>query len=283
MTQADHSEQTEPQLGPTRFYIGAALFLAGFASPLLIPLVASSSLPTQWKTILSTFLVAGLPEVGMLAAVAVLGKEGFETLKQKLFSLFRKHTEAAAVGAFGSMLPALFTGKFTLQTLKDASFRTLKTVSMVMWVIFAAGCFATIYQGLGASELIQNILKAWPVNKWVILILMQITWVILGSLMDCISILLITSPVFIPVATFLGFDLLWFGILFAVNTEMGYLTPPFGVNLIVMKGIVQDTDIGIGEVYGADWPFVCLQALGLVLLLLFPGLATWLPELVFNL
>mgnify|MGYP001813494349 CR=1 FL=1 len=98
MKQSDEHDQTQPQLGRTRFVIGAALFIAGFASPLLIPLVASSGLPTHWKTILSTGLVAGLPEVGMLAAVAVLGKEGFALLKQKLFSLFHKHTEAAAVG-----------------------------------------------------------------------------------------------------------------------------------------------------------------------------------------
>lgn len=98
MTQSDDLNQSEPQLGRTRFIIGATLFIAGFASPLLIPLVVNSGLPSHWKTILSTGLVAGLPEVGMLAAVAVLGKEGFAVLKQKIFSLFHKHTEAVAVG-----------------------------------------------------------------------------------------------------------------------------------------------------------------------------------------
>jgi TRAP-type C4-dicarboxylate transport system permease large subunit len=83
-------------------------------------------------------------------------------------------------------------------------------------------------------------------------------------------------------AQFLGFDLLWFGVLFAVNTEMGYLTPPFGVNLIVMKGIVQDRGVPMSDVYRAVWPFVALQLLGLICVVFFPQLATWLPEILFR-
>jgi tripartite ATP-independent transporter DctM subunit len=206
----------------------------------------------------------------VLLVIGVLGS---------IFAGLATPTEASAVGAFGSAIAAAFHRRFTWTSLRETSLLTLRTTAMVMWVIFGAGCFATIYQGLGASDLIQNFLKSWPVNKFVILILMQITWVILGALMDSISILMITSPIFIPVAVYLEFDLLWFGILYAVNTEMGYLTPPFGVNLIVMKGIVQDKGIGMGEVYNAVWPFVCLQAIGLIFLLLMPGLATWLPNI----
>jgi len=97
-----------------------------------------------------------------------------------------------------------------------------------------------------------------------------------------LSILMITSPIFVPMAQFLGFDLLWFGVLFAVNTEMGYLTPPFGVNLIVMKGIVQDRGVPMGQVYQAVWPFVTLQFLGMLCVLFFPQLVTWLPNLLFK-
>jgi tripartite ATP-independent transporter DctM subunit len=189
-------------------------------------------------------------------------------------------TEAAAVGAFGTILSAALHRRLNWEILKGVAFRTLKTVAMVMWIIFGAGCFTIVYQGLGASAFIENMLKAWPVDKWVILILVQITWFILGCLMDSISIVMITSPVFIPVANHLGLDLLWFGILYAVNTEMCYLTPPFGVNLFVMRGITQDMNIRTGEIYGAVWIFVALQALGLVLVMVFPGLATWLPNLL---
>ena len=190
-------------------------------------------------------------------------------------------TEAAAVGAAGSILSALLHGKLNWQTLKYVSYQSLKTVSMVMWVIFAAGCFATIYQGLGASDLIENLLKDLSVNKYIILLIIQVTWVILGMLMDALSILMITAPIFIPVSDFLGFDPLWFGILYAVNTEMGYLTPPFGVNLIIMKGIGHK-NISMVDIYRSVWPFVILQAIGLLLIIVFPALATWLPDLVFN-
>jgi len=187
-------------------------------------------------------------------------------------------TEAAAVGAFGAILSAAIHRKLNWEILKGVAFQTLKTVCMVMWVIFGAGCFATIYQGIGASEFIQNVIKAWPVNKWIIILLIQVTWFVLGCLMDAISILMVTAPVFIPIARHLDLDLLWFGILYAVNTEMGYLTPPFGVNLFVMRGITQGSDITTEDIYSAVWPFVTLQAIGLVLVMLIPELITWLPN-----
>lgn len=187
-------------------------------------------------------------------------------------------TEAAAVGAFGAIVSAAIHRNLNWEILKGVAFQTLKTVSMVMWVIFGAGCFATIYQGIGASEFIQNLIKAWPVGKWVIIILIQITWFVLGCLMDAISILMVTAPVFIPIAKHLDLDLLWFGVLYAVNTEMGYLTPPFGVNLFVMRGITQGSDITTRDIYSAVWPFVTLQAIGLILVMLVPELITWLPN-----
>ncbi len=189
-------------------------------------------------------------------------------------------TEAAAVGALGTIVSAAVHHRLKWEILKGVAFQTLKTVAMVMWIIFGAGCFAIIYQGLGASAFIQHVLVAWPVNKWVILLIIQVVWLILGCLMDSISIVMITSPIFIPVANHLGIDLLWFGILYAVNTEMGYLTPPFGVNLFVMRGITQHTDITTGEIYSAVWPFVTIQAIGLILTMLIPGFATWLPNLL---
>lgn len=187
-------------------------------------------------------------------------------------------TEAAAVGALGAIISAAFYKKLSITIMKGVALQSIKTVSMVMWVIFGAGCFATVYQGIGASALIQDLIKSWPVNKWVILILIQIVWIILGCLMDAISILMVTAPIFLPLATYFGVDLLWFGVVYAVNTEMGYLTPPFGVNLFVMRAITQDMDISTKEIYMATVPFVGLQFLGLVLVMLIPELITWLPR-----
>jgi tripartite ATP-independent transporter DctM subunit len=207
----------------------------------------------------------------VILVVAVLGS---------IFMGVATPTEAAAVGAFGSIVSTALHRRLSWSVLREVSYRTLQTVAMVMWVIFAAGCFAAIYQGLGAAELMENLLKTWPVSKWVILVLMQCTWVILGCLMDALSILMISAPIFLPVAAHYGFDLLWFGILYAVNTEMGYLTPPFGVNLIVMKGIGHE-GVSMSDIYQSVWPFVILQAIGLVMLILIPGLAKWLPNILF--
>ena len=189
-------------------------------------------------------------------------------------------TEAASVGALGAIISAAIYRRLNGKILKEVAFDTLKTVSMVMWVIFGAGCFATVYQGIGASELIQNIIKSWPVSKWVILFLIQMIWILLGCLIDAISILMVTAPLFIPIANFLGIDLLWLGLLYAVNTEMAYLTPPFGINLFVMRGITQGKGITTREIYKAAMPFVCLQFL--VLVMVFPEIITWLPKVLLN-
>ncbi len=209
----------------------------------------------------------------LLPALIVLGVLG------SLFVGIATPTEAASVGALGAILSAAVYRRLSPAILKAVAFQSLKTVSMVMWVIFGAGCFATIYQGIGASEFIQNLIKGWPVGKWIVLFLIQATWIFLGCLMDAISILMVTAPVFIPVAQFLGVDLLWFGVLYCVNTEMGYLTPPFGVNLFVMRGITQDLGISTKEIYLAAVPFIAIQFLGLVLVMAFPGIITWLPGL----
>jgi tripartite ATP-independent transporter DctM subunit len=206
----------------------------------------------------------------VLLVIGVLGS---------IFGGFATPTEAAAVGAFGAIVSSAIYRRLSWHNLKNVAYRSLQTVAMVMWVIYGAGCFTSIYQGLGVSGLIEDLIKSWPVNKWVIIIMIQCTWIVLGCLMDSLSILMVTSPVFLPIAKFLGLDPLWFGVIFAVNSEMGYLTPPFGVNLIVMKGIAPE-GITMGDVYKAGLPFVLLQALGLSLVMIFPWLATWLPSLI---
>jgi len=186
-------------------------------------------------------------------------------------------TEAAAVGAAGSLLSAVINRRLDWKILSSVNLLTLKTVAMVMWIIFGAGCFAAIYQGLGVAMWIKGMVTALPVSKWAIIIIMQVVWIILGCLMDSLSIMMITTPVFLPVVSFLHVDLLWFGILFVVNTEMGYLTPPFGVNLFVMRGIAP-TEITTLDIYRAATPFIIIQAICVVIVMLFPSLATWLPS-----
>ncbi len=208
----------------------------------------------------------------VLLVVSVLGS---------IFFGLATPTEAAAVGAFGSLICAAIYRKLTWGLLKDSAFRTMRVTAMIMWIIFAAGLFTSVYQGLGAPKLIKDLLEAFPLGSWGILILIQLTYFALGCFVDAISILMITAPVFLPIAAFVGFDPLWFGILYVVNIEMGYLTPPFGANLFYMKGIAPP-GVTMGDIYRSVLPFVLLQAVGLALVILFPPIATWLPSLMFK-
>lgn len=189
-------------------------------------------------------------------------------------------TEASAIGAVGALITAAVHGQLNWSYLRETSERTLLVVAMVMWIIFSANIFSSIYQGLGAAQLIHDLMTGWEINRWYVLIFMQIIWILLGCFMDSGSILLITGPIFIPVAVALGSDPLWLGVLFVVNSELGYLTPPFGVNLMVMRGIAPPK-IRTSEIYRAVPPFLCIQLAVLVLCMIFPELATWLPNQVF--
>ena len=188
-------------------------------------------------------------------------------------------TEAAALGAAGSLVCAAVYRRLTWKMLKEANYQTLRLVGMVMLIVSAATIFANVYNALGAPDLIQSSIAKLPVSRYVILVGIQITWFILGCLLDPIGIMMITVPVYVPLIKSLGFDPLWFGVLFIVNMEMGYLTPPFGFNLFYLKGVVPP-EITMGDIYRSVTPFVTLQAVGLVLCILFPKIITWLPSLM---
>jgi tripartite ATP-independent transporter DctM subunit len=189
-------------------------------------------------------------------------------------------TEAAAIGAIGALVTAAIHRQLNWVYLRETSERTLVVVAMVMWIIFSANIFSSIYQGIGAAQLVQDLMTGWDVNRWYVMILMQVIWILLGCFMDSGSILLITGPIFIPIAVALGFDPLWLGVLFVINSELGYLTPPFGVNLMVMRGIASP-DIKTWTIYKSVPAFLLIQLSVLILCMVFPELATWLPDHVF--
>ena len=188
-------------------------------------------------------------------------------------------TEAAAVGGFGVLACAAVHRRFNWELLKRSAITTMKISGFIMWILLGAQMFASVYMGLGAPRLVQELFAAMPLGKWGVLILIQVVFFVLGCLMDALSILMITTPLFVPLIAMFGYDPLWFGILYAVNTQMGYLTPPFGANLFYMKGVAPK-DVTMGDIYRSIVPFVILQAIGLVICLLFPPIATWLPSLV---
>ncbi|HLS85946.1 MAG TPA: TRAP transporter large permease subunit, partial [Burkholderiales bacterium] len=188
-------------------------------------------------------------------------------------------TEAAAIGVLGALISALVHRKLSWTLLRESCIRTFRLTGMIMWILFAAHAFSSAYQSMGAQSLIQSLMGHLPGGAWGALIFMQIVLLLLGMVLDPVGIMLITLPVFLPIVTALGFDPIWFGVLFIINMEIGYQTPPFGFNLFYLKGIVP-AGITMGDIYQSVTPYTLIMILGLVLIMLVPSLATWLPSLV---
>jgi tripartite ATP-independent transporter DctM subunit len=189
-------------------------------------------------------------------------------------------TEAAAVGAFGAMMVAALHRKLSWQNLRLALEQTAKATAMVLWIIFGANAFVAFYVAQGGDRYISELLLGTGLSPWGILILMQLILIILGMFLDWVGILLLAVPVFVPIIRNLGFDPLWFGVLYLVNMQMSFLSPPFGYALFYVRGVAPQ--IPMGTIYRAAIPFLLLQLTGLAITMLFPGLATWLPRLVFG-
>ncbi|MFZ5633271.1 MAG: TRAP transporter large permease [Bacillota bacterium] len=188
-------------------------------------------------------------------------------------------TEAAAIGLVGSIFCAVIRRQVTLENLKKMFHMGVGVNAMVFWIIIGAVAYSRLVTMSGTGEWFSELVTGLDVNRWLILLGMQGVFFILGMLLDPAGIILITGPFFLPVITALGFDPLWYGILFVINMNMAYLTPPFGFNLFVMKGVAAN-ELTIGDIYSAIWPFVGLQAIALLLVVIFPKLVTWLPALM---
>jgi tripartite ATP-independent transporter DctM subunit len=189
-------------------------------------------------------------------------------------------TEAAGIGAFGSLICCLAKGKLTWDNIKAAVLGTLRTTTMVIWIVFGAICFTFVYTIAGASEFMMDLVSGLPISPMGIIWIMMIIYFFLGMFMDPAGQAMITIPIFVPIVQNLGFDIVWFGILWILNCEMDYLTPPFGFNLFYLKAIVPPS-ITMKDIYYSIVPFVALQFLIMVIVMYFPSLALWLPSKMF--
>lgn len=187
-------------------------------------------------------------------------------------------SEASAIGAFGSIISAVIKRRLTWRNFTEAVFVCLRLSAMVIWIVFAASVFTALYAVTGAADLIGKMLLEVG-GGWSSIIVMQVIWFIMGCFFDPTGIVILTTPIFFPVVVQLGFDPLWFGVLFVINMEMGYLTPPFGFNLFYMKAVVPP-GITMMDIYRSIVPFVALQAVGLIICMIFPSIITWLPNLM---
>ncbi len=187
-------------------------------------------------------------------------------------------SEASAIGAFGAIVSAAIKRTLSWESFTSALFVTLRLSAMVIWIVFAASAFTALYAVTGAASLISGLIKGVG-DPWMVIITMQLILFVLGMFFDPTGIVLLTAPIFFPIVTSLGFDPLWFAILFVINMEIAYLTPPFGFNLFYMKAVVPP-GVTMLDIYKSAIPFVALMMLGLIICMIFPGIITWLPSLM---
>lgn len=190
-------------------------------------------------------------------------------------------TEAAALGAFGALVLAIVSRKFSWQVMKESAHATMSTTAMVMMLFIGGKFFSTVFLSMGGGDVVADVLIGSGLNRWTVLIIMMGIVFIMGMFIDWAAILLVTVPIFMPIAMELEFDPLWFSLLMCVNLQTSFLTPPFGYALFYFKGVAPD-GYTMGHVYRGIIPFVFLQVIGLGLLVVFPGIVTYLPTLFFG-
>jgi tripartite ATP-independent transporter DctM subunit len=187
--------------------------------------------------------------------------------------------ESSAVGALLAALVALYEGRLSWKVFEDSARNTLSISCMFMWIILAALCFSSVYDGLGAVRAIENLLlERWDIGPWTILSLMLFSFIIMGMFLDDTAMLVIVAPLYIPLVGELDFNLIWFGILYTITCQIAYITPPFGYNLFLMRAMAPP-EITLGDIYRSIVPFFFMMVLTIVLLMVYPSIALWLPEL----
>jgi len=197
-----------------------------------------------------------------------------------IFIGFATPTEAAALGVLGAFMSSIIYKRLNWRLIWESLTNTFVTTGIVLWIIVASVALSAVYNAIGAQEFVKNLLVGLPGGAYSVLIFMQLTFFFMGCFLDAIGILMIAGPLFIPIAQSLGFDLVWYGIVFAVNMEAAFLTPPFGMNIFLMRGIAPAW-IKMSDLYKAILPFIVLDIFILAIIIAFPQLSLWLPTLVF--
>ena len=186
--------------------------------------------------------------------------------------------ECSAVGALLATLAAIFKKKLNKKVLEATVRKTLGVSCMFMWIILAALCFGAVFDGIGAVKAIEHLfIERWNLTPWGVLIMMQLSYILMGMFLDDTAMLVIVAPLYVPLIISLGFDPIWYGVLYTITCQIAYMTPPFGYNLFLMRAMAPK-EISLADIYRSIIPFVLVMCLGLATVMAFPGMATWLPE-----
>lgn len=197
-----------------------------------------------------------------------------------IFSGVASPTEAAAVGVVGAIISAIINRRLSFNMLSEAAVRTMSISGMVMWILFGATCFTSIFFRTGGQDMIADLLMRLE-SPALIFGFILLVLIVLGFFLDEITQVMITVPVFLPIIVDLGYDPVWFGVLFMTQVQMDYLTPPFGFTLFYMKGVAPP-EVSMGDIYRSILPFVLIQLAVVIFILLYPEVVMWLPNLLFG-
>ena len=186
--------------------------------------------------------------------------------------------ESSAVGATAATLAALFKRRLNKKVLEATVRKTLGISCMFMWIILAALCFGAVFDGIGAVKAIESLfITNWNLTPWEVLIMMQLSYLVMGMFLDDTAMLVIVAPLYVPLVKVLGFDPVWYGVLYTITCQIAYMTPPFGYNLFLMRAMAPK-EIGLTDIYRSIIPFVLVMTLALILVMVFPQIAMWLPN-----
>ncbi|MDJ0629953.1 MAG: TRAP transporter large permease subunit [Rhodobacter sp.] len=216
-------------------------------------------------------LRAGLLPIVIFAAMMVPFVNGWTSL-----------VESSAIGAMTAFAAAVLKGRMTKAVFETSVRQTLAISCMFMWIILAALAFGAVFDGLGAARAIEDLfVEQLHLNPWVILILMQLSFLLMGTFLDDTAMLVIVAPLYVPLVKLLGFDLIWYGVLYTITTQIAYMTPPFGYNLFLMRAMAP-SEVTLADIYRSIIPFVGVMILALGIVMAFPEIALWLPDYVYE-
>jgi tripartite ATP-independent transporter DctM subunit len=216
-------------------------------------------------------LLAGLLPLAIFFAMMIPFVNGWTSL-----------VESSAIGAIAAFMAAVLRGRMTWQVFETSVRNTLGITCMFMWIILAALAFGAVFDGLGAVKAIESLFtERLGLSPWMILILMQLSFILMGTFLDDTAMLVIVAPLYIPLVGALEFDLIWYGVLYTITTQIAYMTPPFGYNLFLMRAM-SPPEISLSDIYRSIIPFVGVMLLALTIIMVFPQIALWLPEYVYG-
>jgi len=190
--------------------------------------------------------------------------------------------ESSAIGMLATTLAALIRRKLTWKALVDATRKTLGVSCVFMWIIQAALLFSAVFDGLGAGRALEDLfIRRWNLPPWAIVAMMQASFLFMGTFLDDTAMLVIVAPLYVPLIIKLGFDPVWYGVLYTITCQIAYMTPPFGYNLFLMRAMAPP-EITLSDIYRSITPFVLVMLVGLMIVMAFPQITTYLPELYFR-